>query len=210
MANLLILYATREGQTRKIAERIADVLWTSGHRAQVVDADALPPDFSLAPFDAACLGGPIHIGGYPRSIVRFARRHAPWLAATRSGFFSVGLAVASRTTDGRAETQRLVERFMRKTRWMPSEVDLFAGALPYSKYSPLIRWIMRAIASHEGGDTDTSRDYEYTDWTQVDRFAAYFAATVADHLARQVAKVPEPAPPARGDADPARSAAQAP
>jgi menaquinone-dependent protoporphyrinogen oxidase len=31
---------------------------------------------------------------------------------------------------------------------------------------------MRRIAAKEGGDTDTSRDYEYTDWPAVDRFAS--------------------------------------
>jgi menaquinone-dependent protoporphyrinogen oxidase len=119
MANLLVLYATREGQTAKIARRIAEVVRTAGHRAELADAEALPPDFSLEPFDAACIGGPLHVGAYPPSIVRFAQRHARWLVATGSAFFSVGLAVASRTTDGRAETLRCVERFMRKYRLGP-------------------------------------------------------------------------------------------
>jgi hypothetical protein len=44
---------------------------------------------------------------------------------------------------------------------------------------------MRAITAREGGDTDTSRDYEYTDWAKVERFAAGFAETVADHRLRQ-------------------------
>lgn len=34
---------------------------------------------------------------------------------------------------------------------------------------------MRAIASVAGGDTDTARDYEYTDWDAVARFADAFA-----------------------------------
>jgi menaquinone-dependent protoporphyrinogen oxidase len=38
---------------------------------------------------------------------------------------------------------------------------------------------MRRISRKEGGDTDTSRDYEYTDWAAVDRFAAEFADEVA-------------------------------
>jgi menaquinone-dependent protoporphyrinogen oxidase len=35
---------------------------------------------------------------------------------------------------------------------------------------------MKRIARKEGGPTDTSRDYEYTDWEAVDRFADAFAA----------------------------------
>ena len=33
------------------------------------------------------------------------------------------------------------------------------------------RRIMRSIVRKEGGDTDLTRDYEYTDWAAVDQFA---------------------------------------
>jgi menaquinone-dependent protoporphyrinogen IX oxidase len=34
--------------------------------------------------------------------------------------------------------------------------------------------VMKAIARREGGSTDTSHNTEYTDWTEVDRFAEAF------------------------------------
>ncbi len=34
----------------------------------------------------------------------------------------------------------------------------------------LIRFVMKRIARSEGASTDTSRDYEYTDWSAVARF----------------------------------------
>jgi menaquinone-dependent protoporphyrinogen oxidase len=64
-----------------------------------------------------------------------------------------------------------VERFVEKCGWRPARIELIAGALQYSKYNFLIRYVMRRITKKEGGDTDTSRDYEYTDWAAVDRFA---------------------------------------
>ena len=39
--------------------------------------------------------------------------------------------------------------------------------------------MMRLIVGAAGGDTDTSRDYEYTDWQAVDRFAGALATQVA-------------------------------
>ena len=39
-----------------------------------------------------------------------------------------------------------------------------------------MHFVMRRIVSKEGGDTDTSRDYEYTDWAAVDAFAREFVA----------------------------------
>jgi menaquinone-dependent protoporphyrinogen oxidase len=171
MANVLIVFATEYGQTAKIVRRIADTLAEQGHRATLFDADHPSELPDLDRFQAIALGGPIHAGGYPRSVERFAREHRKELARIPSAFFSVGLAIASRTSDGRAQTLRVVDKFAARTGFRPERVELIAGALPYTKYNFLIRFIMRRISAKEGGDTDTSRDYEYTDFAAVDRFA---------------------------------------
>lgn len=66
---------------------------------------------------------------------------------------------------------KVVEKFIENTGWRPQRIELIAGALPYSRYNFLVRFIMRRISAKEGGDTDTSHDYEYTDWNAIDRFA---------------------------------------
>jgi menaquinone-dependent protoporphyrinogen oxidase len=170
MSNVLIVYATREGQTEKIAKRIAATVIAEGHAAELFDLEHSKERRTPEQFDVVVIGASLH-GGYPRSIVRFAREHRTFLNGARSAFFSVGLAVASRTSDGRAQTLRLVEKLTESTGWRPRRVELFAGALLYTKYNFLLRYIMRQITKKEGGDTDTSRDYEYTDWVAVDRFA---------------------------------------
>jgi len=180
MANILIVYATRQGQTEKIARRIATVLRAQGHAAELFDADRPKETPALEGFQAVFVGAPIHAGGYPRSVVRFVEEHHASLERVPSAFFSVGLAVASRTTDGRAETLPIVEKFILRTGWNPTRVELVAGALPYSKYNFLIRLVMRRISAKAGGDTDTSRDYEYTDWEGVDRFASDFGARAVE------------------------------
>jgi menaquinone-dependent protoporphyrinogen oxidase len=185
MMNILIVYATRQGQTEKIASRLATVLRERGDAPKLVDTDHPDGPMDLEYFQGALVCAPIHAGGYPRSIVRFAKQHRAFLERRPSAFLSVGLAIASRTTDGRAETLPVVEKFVKRTGWRPARVELVAGALPYSKYNFLIRFIMRRIAAQAGGDVDTSRDYEYTDWAAVDRFALQFAAdTMGDHRTR--------------------------
>jgi menaquinone-dependent protoporphyrinogen oxidase len=52
---------------------------------------------------------------------------------------------------------------------------MIAGALKYSRYPLPLRWLMKRIAAKAGGDTDTSRDYEYTDWAQVEAYARRLA-----------------------------------
>jgi menaquinone-dependent protoporphyrinogen oxidase len=173
---VLIVYATQEGQTEKIVRHIAETLAADGHQAKLVDADHAPIPADLERFEAVLVGAPIHAEGYPRSVVRFAREHRAFLEKKPSAFFSVGLAVASRTSDGRAQTLEVVRKFIKKVGWRPQHIELIAGALQYSKYNFLMRFIMRRISAKEGGDTDTSRDYEYTDWPAVERFARKFVS----------------------------------
>lgn len=44
------------------------------------------------------------------------------------------------------------------------------GMMSYSKYNFVIRLVMRWIAKGSGSETDTLRDYEYTDWSRLDQF----------------------------------------
>jgi menaquinone-dependent protoporphyrinogen oxidase len=175
MARILIVYATRQGQTDKIARHLAADIRMHGDTVDLADTDldgAFPADRA----DAIVVAAPIHAGGYPRSLRRWVKAHREALERVPSVFCSVGLAVASRTSDGRAQSLEVVERFVRQTGWRPRQIELIAGALSYSKYNWLIRLIMRRIAAHEGGDVDTSHDYEYTDWNALDRFAADFVS----------------------------------
>lgn len=175
MHNILIVFATREGQSEKIARRLAATVGGLGERVDVANADE-KHRIEVSRFDAVIVVAPVHIGKYPASIVRFVHAAAAELAVRPSAFCSVSLAVASRTTDGRAETRPIVEKFLKGAGWQPARVEMFAGALKYSVYGWLTKLIMRRIAKAAGGDTDTSKDYEYTDWAAVDRFAREFAA----------------------------------
>jgi menaquinone-dependent protoporphyrinogen oxidase len=178
MAEILVLFATREGQTEKIARRMTAVLEAKGHRVDLRDVDRSSRDLDLRRYQAIFVGSPVRVGSYLQSIVRFVREHRDVLQRTPAAFFSVSLAVAAhsgeRKQDGRVETMRVVEKLTQTTGWKPRRVELIAGALPYSKYNFLVRFVMRRISAHAGGDTDTSRDYEYTDWNAVDAFASEF------------------------------------
>lgn len=190
MASTLIAYATRYGQTEKIARRMEQTLRAEGHAVTLVRAKSAPRDLDTSRFDVVFVGGPVYAMRYPAELVRFVRQHRALLGRVPSAFFSVNLAVASRVNDGRAQTLPLVEGFQQKTGWRPARVELFAGALAYTRYNWLIRWMMRRISQKEGGDFDTSRDYEYTDWVAVDRFATEFAAANATRAEAAAAAPP--------------------
>jgi menaquinone-dependent protoporphyrinogen oxidase len=178
MATVLVVYASHDGQTRKIADRIATVLRIRRHVVELLDAARAPRDLDLSRFQAVLVGSPIRAQGYLRPVVRFVQSHRTDLERVPTLLFSVGLAVLSKVNDGRAQTMQIVDRFITETGWRPGRIELVAGALPYTRYNFLVRFVMRRISRKEGGDTDTSRDYEYTEWAAVDRFAVEFVEQV--------------------------------
>jgi menaquinone-dependent protoporphyrinogen oxidase len=181
MASFLIGYATSEGQTEKIADRLADVLTDRGHEATTVDLeDETVP--ALTAFDAVLVGSSIHVGQHQPAVGEFVEDNREALAAMPTGFFQVSLSSAVEDEQRQAEAAGYVESFVAATEFHPDRIGLFGGALRYSKYGFLKRLMLKRIASEATGDTDTSRDYEYTDWTEVEAFADDFAAFVEGRL----------------------------
>lgn len=178
MPRILLLYATMEGQTRLIAERIARTLREKGHSVEMLPADAAQPGFDPAAYDAVMVGASIHYGHHPAYLRKLIRRHRDALAARPCAFFSVSLS-AGGPNPKPAAAQRYLDKFMRKTGWQPPLTASFAGALKYSVYGPIKRRVMIVFVGLGGGNTDTSQDYEYTDWDAVDRFAGAYAQRLA-------------------------------
>ena len=167
MARVLILYATVEGQTARVAARIAQRLRERGHAVESRRAEPAGMGLNLAGFDAVIVGASVHYGRHPAHLRAWLREQRADLAALAGAFFSVSLSARTKPI----AAQRYLRRFLRQAAWQPQQTATFAGALPYSKYAAWKRLLMVAFVALAGGDTDTSRDYEYTDWDAVQRFA---------------------------------------
>jgi menaquinone-dependent protoporphyrinogen oxidase len=175
MSRLLLLYATREGQTAKIAVRIAERLTDAGHTVEVVNAADKPATENIAieTYDRIIFGASMHAGGLEREITRFISSRKAAIETIPRSLFVVLLSAATKDPEVREKTLADArEKIDASIEVTFDEVELLAGALLYSKYSWPMKWIMRRIARQAGGDTDMSRDYEYTDWEQVDAYAA--------------------------------------
>lgn len=179
MADILIYYGTGEGHTAKIAGHIARLAETRGHRARLVDGLRSPPELAPARFDAVMVGASIHYGAHPRYVEAFVRANRAALERLPSAFFSVSLSARGPRPRQLREAQANLRKFLRRTRWRPGRAATFAGALRYSRYGPFKRRVMRLFMRLAGGATDPSRDYDYTDWEAVDRFAEDFFDTLA-------------------------------
>jgi menaquinone-dependent protoporphyrinogen oxidase len=169
MTKILIAYGTTEGQTARIADQLAEVI-----RSRGLEADALNLKLSSVTvdgYDAVVVGGSIHMGKHQEDVVEFVGKNRSELDRLPSAFFSVSLAA----NGDLANAEAYVENFVQQTGWRPSKVGLFSGALLYRQYGFLKRYMMKRIVRDKPGmSTDTSRDYVYTDWDQVRRFAEDF------------------------------------
>ncbi|ELZ54944.1 MULTISPECIES: flavodoxin domain-containing protein [unclassified Haloferax] len=178
MGTILVAYGSKEGQTEKIAGRIAVALAAHGHDVRTESVDDAAAAEALVDADAVLVGSSIHLGAHSKSVYGFVREHRDDIEARPNGFFQVSLSSALDDADARAEVATYIDEFIEESGWHPERMAAFGGALRYSEYGFLTRLVMKRIATDATGDTDTSRDYEYTDWDEVESFAADFSEYV--------------------------------
>jgi menaquinone-dependent protoporphyrinogen oxidase len=178
MPRILIIYATREGQTGKVAREIAGHLRQAGADVQLLDArEAIPAaQVDVGFFDLLVFGASMHAGGLERELVGFVNARAADIRTKRRSLFLVLLSAATRDPGLRSQSLAAARAKMNAQLQVPfEETEMIAGALKDSRYPLPLRWLMKRIAAKAGGDTDTSRDYEYTDWAQVEAYARRLA-----------------------------------
>ena len=169
MQKHLILYASHDGQTRKIAEAISRYMEDAGFSVQLMNLEECD-ELSLESYASVLLGAPIRYGSHLKSARDFIATHAGLLNAMPSGFFSVNLT-ARKPEKRNPDTNRYMQKFLRQSPWKPHYMGVLAGALLYTTYRWYDRMMIRFIMKLTGGSTDTSKDIEYTDWGCVKNFA---------------------------------------
>jgi menaquinone-dependent protoporphyrinogen oxidase len=169
------MYGTTEGQTRKIAQRIAAELEKLGHEVELRDSTTMAEPLAADTFDAVMIGASVHQGSHQAAVQHFVSANLAVLGQLPTAFFSVSLVASSSDPEDRKDALNLIEAFCEKTGWRPSLTRSIPGALRYTEYDFLKRWIMKLIVRHYSGPTDSSRDYEFTDWDDVARFAQEFS-----------------------------------
>ena len=174
-----VIYATREGQTHRIAEHIASELRAAHVDVDVYDVGRLASSIDWSRYSTVCVAASVHGGHHEREMIAFVKRNRQDLARLGAVFVSVTLSEAGaedpkapkeRREQSAADAQRMIDVFVKETGWRPARALPVAGALAYSRYNFIIKFVMKRIARKAGAPTDTSRDYEFTDWAALDRF----------------------------------------
>jgi menaquinone-dependent protoporphyrinogen oxidase len=171
-----LLYATRDGQSRLIAERIARRLADRGISVPPIDLAGASPDSSaLAAAQLVVLVAAVRYGRPLPEAEQFLARYRTLRQPPELVLLSVNLTArkpGKNTVAGNVYLRKSIDRH----RLAPVLALAIPGRLDYSRYGWLDRQIVRFIMKLTGGPTDPGTCIDYTPWDVVDDIALRIAA----------------------------------
>lgn len=175
--NVLIIFATVEGQTGKIAGFVEQEVRKANHDVVSVDiSDAVEP-VSFEDIDKVILAAPVHERRHPMAFEIFLSGRQSELADLQTLLISVSLSAAF--PEGFEEANEYVIELKMRTGFSPEAEALVAGAVRSTQYDYFAREVVRHVVLR-GRDYDpTLKDHEFTDWQALSATLADFLATPA-------------------------------
>jgi menaquinone-dependent protoporphyrinogen oxidase len=170
---VILTYASRDGQARRIAERIGRVLGVAARDLKTDAPDA--HELALAPLLVVIAA--VRYGKHLPEADAFLGTYANLSTQPSLALASVNLTArkeGKRSAEGNAYLRKLIAQYRLK----PVLAAAFAGRLDFSRYRWSDRQLIRFIMLLTGGPTDRSAKVEYTDWAAVDDFAQTALALV--------------------------------
>jgi len=168
MSNILIIYSTTNGHTKIICERIKNFL-IDGNSVELVSLENAKK-VDLYGFEKIIIGASIRYGRHSKELYKFINLNKNILDQKKNAFFSVNV-VARKTEKNSVATNPYINKFLKKSKWKPNKISVFAGKVDYPNYNFLDKYIIKFIMFITKGPTDTSQSYEFTDWSKVEDFS---------------------------------------
>lgn len=171
MEKILLLHSSTDGHTIKILNYIKEKLG-SEVECELQNINLITTiDFTL--YDRIMIGGSIRYGHLNKNLYAFIANNLSQLEQNKVAFFCVNLT-ARKVEKNTPETNAYMQTFLSKSKWIPELQAVFAGALYYPRYKWFDRVMIQLIMKITGGETDSSKEVEYTDWDKVEQFAIQF------------------------------------
>lgn len=174
---VLVAYATADGSTAEVAERVGARLRDGGHDVTVGSAGSAP---SVGRFDAVVIGSAVHSRQWLEEATMFVDHNWAALRARPVWTFSVGmpdaLPRAVRKLARTEETGIVAELGVE-----PAGHRLFSGVVGPSQFPVGSRIFFRLLGGHYG---------DYRDWGAIDSWATEIAGRLAAQADRARAAAP--------------------
>jgi menaquinone-dependent protoporphyrinogen oxidase len=170
-----VYYATRDGQSRRIAERISLRLAESDIAAPPLDLAVTRLALAdLAAASVVVLVAAVRYGRHLPDADRFLSTYQYLNSPPPLAFASVNLT-ARKPDKTTATGNPYLRKIIARHRLTPALAAAFAGKLDYRRYGWMDRQVIRFIMLLTRGPTDPDACVEYTSWPAVDEFAARIA-----------------------------------
>ena len=168
MYNSLIIYSSTDGQTKTICEKIKSFSKNSESVKLISLEEA--SNFNLQSYEDIIIGASIRYGKHSKNLYKFISSNKETLEKKKTAFFSVNV-VARKPEKNTPETNPYMKKFLKISNWKPDKLGVFAGKVNYPNYGFFDKYIIRLIMFITKGPTDTSKSFEFTDWSKVEDFA---------------------------------------
>lgn len=170
---VLVVYASRYGATKGIAERIAETIVRDGHDAEAVEARAA---VKVDGYDAFVVGSAAYVGSWMKEATEFVRGNEAALARKPVWLFSSGPIgtdkVDAKGRDVReAATPKQFAEFEASIH--PRDHHVFFGALDPAKFGFAHRAFYALPASRK-----LLVEGDFRDWSEVEGWAHAIAAAL--------------------------------
>lgn len=170
MTNVLILYGSVDGHTKKIAETIKDNL-DDKNIVSIFPINDAPANINK--FDKVLIASSIRYGKILPVARSFVQENYKILNNKKSAFININLTARKAWKDT-PETNAYTRKFLQKTPLKPKITWVFAWKLDYSLYWPFDSFMIKFIMKITWWPTTTPEPIEYTNWEKVKEFAREF------------------------------------
>ncbi|WP_187431114.1 Protoporphyrinogen IX dehydrogenase [menaquinone] [Roseobacter fucihabitans] len=170
--SVLLVYATVEGQTGKIAQVIETQLRDASCDVTLADTEQRTAQVSFDGIKKVILAAPVHERRHPETFEVFLAAHRAELNDCDTLLLSVSLSAAFK--ECLAEAGEYVTELKMRTKFTPNAEMLVAGAVRSHHYDYYAMQVLRHVVLR-GKDYDPSVDeQEFTDWAALTKEVARF------------------------------------
>ena len=169
MSKTLVIYGTRFGSTKEIAEFIVKTIQDQNQKADLFDTEKPPQNIDK--YDLVIIGSGIQIGKWTNDVLNFLKKNQKQLKKKKTALF-VSCAFAMYPEKQEESTQKFLVDVAEKYGLDPISIGLFGSCLDFTgkkglKYRLMVR-MMKEDLEKMGVEYDET--YEFRDWPKIKRW----------------------------------------